>query len=147
MTPEQAPDEVREAVEKKVKHISMKIRSKAARVNNALRNAELEVLKGQRSGKRYRKPDSKRTYQASSPGESPARRTGKLRLDWARGVEGVTSGSDEVKYTAYIESQVPYAGYLEHGTSKMAPRPYVDKIKEKALPEIERIVREIGSDK
>ena len=112
MTPEQAPDGVREAVEKEVKHINQKVRSKAARVNNALRNAELEVLKGQRGGKRYRKPHSKRTYQASS------------------------------KYTAYIESQVPYAGYLENGTSKMAARPYVEKIKEKALPEIESIFSE-----
>mgnify|MGYP000249590009 CR=1 FL=1 len=61
MTPEQAPDGVREAVEKEVKHINQKVRSKAARVNNALRNAELEVLKGQRGGKRYRKPQFK-TY-------------------------------------------------------------------------------------
>lgn len=136
MTPEQAPDGVREAVEKEVKHINQKVRSKAARVNNALRNAELEVLKGQRGGKRYRKPYSKRTYQASSPGEPPARRTGALRLQWAKGVGG------GAKYTAYIESQVPYAGYLENGTSKMAARPYVEKIKEKALPEIESIFSE-----
>ena len=67
MTPEQAPDGVREAVEKEVKHINQKVRSKAARVNNALRNAELEVLKGQRGGKRYRKPHSKRTYQHHHP--------------------------------------------------------------------------------
>ena len=113
MTPEQAPDGVREAVEKEVKHINQKVRSKAARVNNALRNAELEVLKGQRGGKRYRKPHSKRTYQASSPGEPPARRTGALRLQWAKGVDGGSSGSGGAKYTAYIESQVPYAGYLE----------------------------------
>mgnify|MGYP000411272479 FL=1 len=132
MTPEQAPDGVREAVEKEVKHINQKVRSKAARVNNALRNAELEVLKGQRGGKRYRKPHSKRTYQASSPGEPPARRTGALRLQWAKGVDGGSSGSGGAKYTAYIESQVPYAGYLENGTSKMAARPYVEKIKEKA---------------
>ena len=92
MTPEQAPDGVREAVEKEVKHINQKVRSKAARVNNALRNAELEVLKGQRGGKRYRKPHSKRTYQASSPGEPPARRTGALRLQWAKGVDGGSSG-------------------------------------------------------
>ena len=128
--------------EKEVKHINQKVRSKAARVNNALRNAELEVLKGQRGGKRYRKPHSKRTYQASSPGEPPARRTGALRLQWAKGVDGGSSGSGGAKYTAYIESQVPYAGYLENGTSKMAARPYVEKIKEKALPEIESIFSE-----
>ena len=45
MTPEQAPDGVREAVEKEVKHINQKVRSKAARVNNALRNAELFIWK------------------------------------------------------------------------------------------------------
>jgi len=100
MTPEQAPDGVREAVEKEVKHINQKVRSKAARVNNALRNAELEVLKGQRGGKRYRKPHSKRTYQASSPGEPPARRTGALRLQWAKGVDGGSSGSGGAKYTS-----------------------------------------------
>ena len=52
MTPEQAPDGVREAVEKEVKHINQKVRSKAARVNNALRNAELEVLKGRDTASR-----------------------------------------------------------------------------------------------
>ena len=121
MTPEQAPDGVREAVEKEVKHINQKVRSKAARVNNALRNAELEVLKGQRGGKRYRKPHSKRTYQASSPGEPPARRTGALRLQWAKGVEG---GHLEVVERIYgiHRKPGPYAGYLENGTSKMAAR-------------------------
>jgi hypothetical protein len=37
-----------------------------------------------------------------------------------------------------------YAGYLEHGTSKMAARPYVEKIKEDAMPEVRRIFGEIG---
>ena len=101
MTPEQAPDGVREAVEKEVKHINQKVRSKAARVNNALRNAELEELKGQRGGKRYRKPHSKRTYQASSPGEPPARRTGALRLQWAKQNGGKTvCGKNQRKGTA-----------------------------------------------
>ncbi len=113
MTPEQAPDGVREAVEKEVKHINQKVRSKAARVNNALRNAELEVLKGQRGGKEI--PQA--AFQTYLPGiitrRTPARRTGALRLQWAKGVEGGSSGSGGAKYTAYIESQVPYAGYLE----------------------------------
>ena len=32
--------------------------------------------------------------------------------------------------------------YLENGTKKMAARPFVDKIKEKATPEIEKIYKE-----
>ena len=35
-----------------------------------------------------------------------------------------------------------YLFYVENGTSKMAARPYVEKIKEKALPEIESIFSE-----
>ena len=43
---------------------------------------------------------------------------------------------------AELESQEKYAGILEKGTSEMAPRPFAEKIKEKAMPEIERIYRE-----
>jgi HK97 gp10 family phage protein len=142
MTPAQAPEGVKQAVEKTVKSINRQVRSRGTRVKNALRNAELEVLRGQRSGKRYRKPFSTRTYTASAPGEPPARRTGALRQNWTGGVEQTSTSSKGTTVTAYIESNTPYAGYLENGTGKMAARPYVDKIKEKAQPEIERIMSE-----
>lgn len=142
MTPTAAPEAVKEEVKKTVKSINQQVKSRGIRVKNALRNAELEVLKGKRSGRKYRKPLSKRMYTASAPGEPPARRTGALRLNWTGGVENQTTSGNTVKVTAYIESNTPYAGYLENGTSKIAPRPYVDRIKEKAQPEIERIVNE-----
>jgi hypothetical protein len=49
-----------------------------------------------------------------------------------------------------ITSGMYYSGYLEHGThnkdesQRMAARPYVDKIKENAMPEVRRIFGEIG---
>jgi len=43
-----------------------------------------------------------------------------------------------------ITSGMGYAGYLEHGTRKMAARPYVEKIKQTALPNITAIFAEIG---
>lgn len=138
MTPTEAISGVKEAVDRTVKNVNQKVKSRATRVSNALRNAELEVLKGQRSGRIYRKPHSRAKYQASAPGEPPARRTGALRLNWTMGQE--SKGENQV--TAYIESNTPYAGYLENGTSRMAARPYVEKIKEKAEPEIERIMSE-----
>ena len=103
----------------------------------------VEVLKGQRSGRTYRKPHSKATYTASAPGEPPARRTGNLRMHWNGQVksEGSTAGGG-VQIIAELESQEKYAGYLENGTKKMAARPFVDKIKEKATPEIEKIYKE-----
>ena len=55
--------------------------------------------------------------------------------------EGSTAGGG-VQIIAELESQEKYAGYLENGTTKMAARPFVDKIKEKATPEIEKIYKE-----
>ena len=43
---------------------------------------------------------------------------------------------------AVLESGEKYASMLENGTSKIAPRPFVDKIKEKAEPEIRKIYGE-----
>ena len=43
-----------------------------------------------------------------------------------------------------IQSGMYYAGYLEHGTSKMAARPYVEKVKEAAMPEILALFSELG---
>lgn len=43
-----------------------------------------------------------------------------------------------------IEAGMGYAGYLEGGTSKMAARPFVQKIQEQAMPQIRSIFQEIG---
>lgn len=112
---------------------------------NALRNAELQVLKGKRHGRLYRKPFSKKRYRASAPEEAPARRTGALRINWTKGVAETSrsrKGQNEVVIVAYLESNTPYSGILEKGSDKMAPRPYVEKIKEKAKPEINNIMKQ-----
>lgn len=121
--------------------INRQIVSRATRAVNELRNAELEVLKGQRSGKRYRKYPYRSTYQASAPGEPPARRTGNLRLHWNGTVETSPHGNG-VEVKAVLESQEKYAVYLEEGTKKMAARPFHDRIVEKARPNIEKIYSE-----
>lgn len=129
------------AVDKIVESVGKQVVSRGTRAVNAIRNAELDVLKGQRSGRVYKKPHSRATYTASAPGEPPARRSGALRLNWHGEVK---SGSSTVgtKIIAALESEQRYAGYLENGTSRMAPRPYKDRITEKALPEILSIYNE-----
>ena len=42
------------------------------------------------------------------------------------------------------EERMHYSGYPEYGTSKMAARPYVEKIKETAMPEILALFSELG---
>lgn len=133
---------IRATVKDQVANINRKVVSRGVRAVNAMRNAELEVLKGQRSGRVYRKPYSKATYTASAPGEPPARRTGNLRMHWNGQVKSENASGGGVAIIAELESQEPYAGYLENGTSKMAARPFVEKIKEEAMPEIQRIYSE-----
>ena len=120
------------------KEINRQMASRAARAVNELRNAELDVLKGQRSGTIYRKYPYKSLYTASAPGEPPARRTGALRLHWSGRVE-TSSGANGTTVTAVLESGEKYAPLLENGTSRMAARPFHDRILEKAKPKILQI--------
>ena len=55
-------------IKEQVTDVNRKVVSRGVRAVNAIRNAELEVLKGQRSGRVYRKPYTKSaTYTASAP--------------------------------------------------------------------------------
>lgn len=140
-TPKKASGRLKIAVDDTVKKINREAASRGMRAVNAIRNAELEVLRGKRSGRVYRKPHTKSHYTASAPGEPPARRTGNLRLNWNGTVESSSTGSG-LLVTAVLESQERYSTYLENGTRRMAPRPFKQPISEKAMPEIERIYHE-----
>lgn len=119
----------------KVAEIKAKIQSelpsRAFRASNELRNASLEVLSGARSGRNYG------GHVASAPGEPPAVRTGALRNSW----KPITSGNGGINPA--VESNIPYA-WLDEGSpgGKIAPRPYVKKIVETAMPSIEAIYSE-----
>ena len=140
-TPKKASGRLKIAVDDTVKKVNREAASRGMRAVNAIRNAELEVLRGKRSGRVYRKPHTKSHYTASAPGEPPARRTGNLRLNWNGTVESSSTGSG-LRVTAILESQERYSTYLENGTRRMAPRPFKQPISEKAMPEIERIYHE-----
>lgn len=140
-TPNKASWRLKIAVDDTVKKVNREAASRGMRAVNAIRNAELEVLSGKRSGRVYRKPHTKSHYTASAPGEPPARRTGNLRLNWNGTVESSSTGSG-LRVTAVLESQERYSTYLENGTRRMAPRPFKQPISEKAMPEIERIYHE-----
>lgn len=140
-TPKKASWRLKIAVDDTVKKVNREAASRGMRAVNAIRNAELEVLSGKRSGRVYRKPHTKSHYTASAPGEPPARRTGNLRLNWNGTVESSSTGSG-LRVTAVLESQERYSTYPENGTRRMAPRPFKQPISEKAMPEIERIYHE-----
>ena len=144
-----------EVVEDLTEHIQYEMERRMFLASNELRNASLTVLRGQRSGRRYKVPGTYRRqrdkatgkmrrgryYTASAPGEPPAVRTGAFRMSWqptARAVFG--------SYISRIESDITTENgkytlgeILEEGTQKMAPRPYQDLILEKAERPILRI--------
>lgn len=127
-------------VEKKITAIGNEMKARAARGSRALKSAELKVLRGQRGGKRYKKSFKSTSYSASAPGEPPAVRSGKLRSSFrpeAKTYSNPFGGAASVNIS--IETDTHYAGYLEDGTRKMAARPYVEKIKQEAVPEIQSI--------
>lgn len=128
--------------------IGIEMRSRGMRAANELRNSSQLVLRGQRSGRRYRVPGTGAHYTASAPGEPPAVRTGTFRVSWQPKQRVDLRGNNEISVTSYIESRARtdnghnLASVLENGTSRMAPRPYKEKIQQEALPNITRIYEE-----
>ena len=121
-------------VKNAVNSVNAELPARAFAASQKLRNASLEVLRGQRGGRQYRSPSGGR-YTASAPGEPPAVRTGTLRGSWRPMQYGANHQNPA------IESSVPYTGFMENGTpgGKIAPRPFAQKIIDKAKPEVEAI--------
>lgn len=132
-------------IEEITEEIQHQMERRAYLGSNELRNAELLVLRGQRGGRRYRVPGTKKYYSASAPGEPPAVRTGAFRMSWQPNTYagfGSFISRIESDLTVGTKRQYNLGELLENGTSKMAPRPYEDKILEKAENPIVRIYSE-----
>lgn len=95
------------------------------------RNGIVEVLTGNRTGRRY-KIGKNAFYTASRAGEAPASRTGKLRSSYRFRI--ITDSEAEVG------SPLEYSYFLEKGTRRMAPRPHVIVGFERKRKEIEAAI-------
>ncbi|MCL5981730.1 MAG: hypothetical protein M1571_04285 [Firmicutes bacterium] len=156
---------IKPEIEKLVEQVTYEAKSRAFRAANELRNSALNVLRGQRSGRVYKKPGTygkrmtKQTkellkdyghnlrggqlYRASAPGEPPAVRSGNLRQSWRPRTESENTGSGLTVRSA-ITTDVKYAPWLNDGTrdGRIAPRPFEEPIIERAKPHIRRIFKE-----
>lgn len=139
--------EIEKFITQAVADIKQQVKSRSYRAAMKIRNASNDVLSGDRSGKIYRVPGSRAEYQASAPGESPAVRTGHFRGSWAERVYA-EEADKQITVHSTIESKQKAGKYLlgellESGTKRgMAARPYQERVKEKAMPEIESIYNE-----
>ena len=75
------------------------------------------IQTGAKSGVMYQKYNPRREHRASAPGQSPASDTGNL----VNKIIVRQKSSDVVS----VESNANYSAFLEYGTSKMQPRPFM----------------------
>ena len=73
------------------------------------------IFNGPKTGRIYQYRGAR--HQASSPGEAPANRTGRL----AKSVDYKVRSHNEMT----VGESAEYAGFLENGTRKMKPRPHL----------------------
>lgn len=140
-----ASDLIGKTISTTLKGVQKEVSQRAYRASNELRTASLYILCGQRSGRTYRVPNTRRTYRASAPGEPPAVRTGAFRLSWGTHVHVEKHGS-HFRAASSIESRERAGGrllgeMLENGTGKMVPRPYKQAVIDRALPKIKAIYK------
>ena len=75
------------------------------------------IQQGSKSGVVYEKYNPRRSHRASAPGEAPASDTGNL-------VSKIIV-KQKTKNITNVESNANYSAFLEYGTSKMQPRPFM----------------------
>lgn len=163
VTLEDAPEAIRAAVADLVTQAGQEVKSRGVRTANELKNASNHVLSGQRHGRRYKIPGTYRLqtdkstgkkrygryYTASAPGEPPAVRTGVFRMGWRSKSYAEDLGGGECNVRGVIENNQKVNGHLlgailEEGTrdGRIAPRPYKQRIIDRALPRVIKIYKE-----
>ena len=103
------------------------------------KEAKMSIQRGGKSGIVYQRYSPKRTHRSSAPGEPPASDTGYL-------VNNIKRKMDMDKLGGEVRSRANYSKYLEYGTSKMMPRPYMFPALEKHRGKIKtRINRAVAA--
>ncbi|WP_413778161.1 hypothetical protein [Caproicibacterium sp. XB1] len=125
-----------------VRRIKAQMIPRGFKAAQQLYNSTQIVLSGIRSGRIYRIPNTVRRYTASAPGEAPAVRTGTFRASFHPTVE--TEENNGLTIHSQAKSGLSVSGYLlgsilDEGTARMEARPFKDKVKERAAPEIRKI--------
>lgn len=134
MTPAQGAAQLEIEVTKIVFEVNQRAEANATSGLRIMKNTALEVLGHDGTGRRYGK------HIASAPGEAPSPDSGSLRKEWHEQTLAAPNGKGKgIRVTMRMKSKMFYATYLENSTSKMQRRPFVDRIKDKARPEVESL--------
>lgn len=96
---------------------------------NIRTHAIKSIQRGTKSGIEYQKYSPRRKHRASAAGEAPATDTGRL----ANSIQADIQGKQATVYTT-----LEYAPWLEFGTQKIEPRPFMVPAMEKERPKFEQ---------
>ena len=121
---EEAKQEVRDKAEKAVHRSTLRVHAAAVK----------RIQRGPASGIVYEKYQPRRTHQASSPDQPPMSDTGRL----ASSVENMIDGLE-----GWVFTRVDYGAYLEFGTSRIKPRPWLLPSVEEDAPRFRAELMEI----
>jgi len=126
-------------VQKKINRIAKERMLEAV---DEVRNKTLLKLTGNRSGRTYYVPGTKKAYTASSPGEPPAIATGALR----QSIKGKVEGEGRA-IVGMVGTDQKYGPMLEFGTHKgkhqILPRPWLRKSFEESQAKVKEIFTRI----
>ena len=95
------------------------------------KDAKTSIQRGGKSGFVYQRYNPRRTHKASAPGQPPASDTGNLVSQ----IMSVADGKNTL-----VESRAEYSKFLEFGTSKMLPRPFLFPASEKSTKKIVQVL-------
>lgn len=128
---------IKSRVKETMQEIRKAQRRKMVKITTYGRKQVLNYMTGTKTGRIYRVPGTKKVYTASAPGESPAIRTSQLFNSIAQEVIETREG-----YEGIIGTPLDYGVYLEFGTSRMLPRPWLGPPLQIAQKEFKRILSE-----
>ena len=98
-------------------------------------HAKRLVAKGPKTGRTYKKYRPKRTHRASAPGEAPATDTGRL-------LNSIRARTAKKKLTIEVMAGTKYARWLEYGTRRIKPRPFLRRALREKRVEVTEIVQD-----
>lgn len=133
----------KKAMLEKSKKVHTKAGKQVAKAVNLVRNSAIEGMTNTKTDptKAYKRQKGKKIHYASADGEYPAVDTGALRQSVTSSVEYTDTG---VRGT--VGSNLEYSAYLEHGTSKMKPRPWLSPSVAKNKEKIQQLLDETLRD-
>lgn len=104
-----------------------------------VRNEVLRTISKKGTGREYYVPGTKTKYTASAPGEPPVEATSQL-IQYMNGPSATRVYTDGKSVKGEVGTELMKGLFLEKGTSKMAPRQWLEPSFDNSLDRVKEIL-------